>query len=187
MMEKLLVATLLCSGLAAGPASAQMYLGAGIGAAETDTSQTSYKLFGGSRFTPTWGLEIAYTDLSKYNGANFESASLAGTGTLPLDENWSLLGKLGASSNRSHFAGSSRHTDLLRWCRSGIQIQQECRLAARVRGFRQTVRQQPREQFPWQESESGLEIRLLGLDWGRIRRQVGVRPRPCGRERHNFG
>jgi OOP family OmpA-OmpF porin len=112
-----------------------MYLGAGIGAAETDTSQTSYKLFGGFQFTPTWGLEIAYTDLSKYNGANFESASLAGTGTLPLDENWSLLGKLGASSNRSHFAGSSRHTDLLVGAGVGFKLSKNAGLRLEYEDF----------------------------------------------------
>ncbi len=113
MMKKLIVATALCTGLMATPAFAQMYMGAGVGSAKTDTNETSYKLFGGFQFNPTWGLEVGYTDLGKYRGANFEAASLAGTGTVAINDSWSLLGKLGATSNRSHLGGSNRHTDVL--------------------------------------------------------------------------
>jgi OmpA-OmpF porin, OOP family len=112
-MKRLIVATLLCTGAMVGSASAQMYVGAGAGSAKTDTKETSYKLFGGFQFSPTWGLEFGYTDLRKYRGANIEASSIAGTGTLVLNEYWSLLGKLGASSNRSQFSGSKRHTDVL--------------------------------------------------------------------------
>lgn len=110
-MNKLLVATACSVALLAGPASAQLYVGAGVGGANTDVSKTSWKLFGGAQLNPTWGIEAAYTDLGRYRGSNVESRSLAGTGTLPLSERMSLVGKLGASSNRVHFAGSSNHTD----------------------------------------------------------------------------
>ena len=107
------MAAAFSAALVAGPASAQMYLGAGLGASKTDTNETSWKLYGGFQFNPTWGLELGYTDLGSYRGSDIESWSLAGTGTLPLGERWSLLGKLGAAWNRPNFAGASNRTDLL--------------------------------------------------------------------------
>lgn len=112
-MKKILIAGGLLAALIAGSASAEMYVGAGVGASETDSNETSWKLYGGYQFNPTFGLELGYTDLGKYRGSDIESRSLAGTGTLPIGEKWSLVGKLGASSNRSHFAGATNHTDLL--------------------------------------------------------------------------
>jgi len=112
-MKRLLMAAAFSAALVAGPASAQAYLGGGIGSSRTDTSETSWKLYGGYQFNPTWGLELGYTDLGRYRGSDVESWSLAGMGTLPLGERWSLLGKVGAASNRTHFAGTANHTDLL--------------------------------------------------------------------------
>lgn len=112
-MKKRLIVAALSAAVVAGPASAEAYLGAGVGAARTNTNETSWKLYGGFQLNPTFGLEAGYTDLGRYRGANIESWSLAGTGTLPLGTGWSLLGKLGATSNRAHFNGASNHTDLL--------------------------------------------------------------------------
>ena len=105
--------------LAAGQVQAQAYVGAGLGAARTDSSETSMKLYGGMQVTPNWGVELAYTDLGRYRGANIDSWSLAGTGTLPLGSGWSLMGKLGAASNRPKFGGSSNHSDVF----MGVGIQ----------------------------------------------------------------
>lgn len=112
-MKKLLMAAAISAAFMAGPASAQMYLGAGVGQAKTDTDKTSWKLYGGYQFNPTWGVELGYTDLGSYRGSNIESWSAAGTGTIPLGTSWSLLGKVGAASNRPRFANASNHTDLL--------------------------------------------------------------------------
>lgn len=112
-MKKILMAAAVAAAFAALPASAQLYLGGGVGEAKTDTRETSWKLYGGYQFNPTWGLELGYTDLGKYRGADIESYSLAVTGTIPLNERWSLLGKLGAAENRPDAAGSSNNTDLL--------------------------------------------------------------------------
>jgi OOP family OmpA-OmpF porin len=112
-MKKLLIAAALSTTFLAGPAAAQMYLGAGVGASKTDAHETSGKLYGGMQFNPAFGLELGYTDLGNYHGSRVDSWSLAGTGTLPLGERWSLLGKLGAAWNRPHFNGASNHTDLL--------------------------------------------------------------------------
>ena len=112
-MKKLLIAATLSIAFIAGPASAEMYVGAGFGAAKTDSREESWKLYTGIQFTPVWGLELGYTDLGRYRGSDVESWTLAGTGTMPLGERWSLLGKLGAASNRSHFSGATNHTDWL--------------------------------------------------------------------------
>ena len=112
-MKRLLMVAAFSAALVAGPASAQMYLGAGVGASHTDTSETSWKLYGGFQFNPIWGLELAYTDLGRYRSSSVESSSLAGTATLPLAESWSLLGKVGIASNRAHFAGAANHADWL--------------------------------------------------------------------------
>lgn len=112
-MKKLLMTAVLSVAFIAGSASAEMYLGAGVGASKTDNNDDSWKLYTGIQFTPTWGLELGYTDLGSYRGSDVESWTLAGTGTMSLDERWSLLGKLGAASNRPNFSGASNHTDWL--------------------------------------------------------------------------
>ena len=112
-MKKLLVTAALSIAIIAGPVSAEMYVGGGFGVAKTDAHEHSWKLYTGVQFDPTWGLELGYTDFDSYRGSDAESWSLAGTGTLPLGERWSLLGKLGAASNRAHFSGASNHTDWL--------------------------------------------------------------------------
>jgi OOP family OmpA-OmpF porin len=112
-MNKLFAAAALSAALLAGPVSAQTYLGAGAGAARTDTNETSWKLYGGYQFNPAWGFELGYTDLGRYRGSDISSWSAAGTGTMALADRWSLFGKLGASSNRPRFSGASDHTGLL--------------------------------------------------------------------------
>lgn len=112
-MKKLFVAAAICAAFVAGPAAAQMYLGAGVGDAKTDDHNMSWKLYGGYQFNPTWGLELGYTDLHQYRGADIESWSLSGTGTMPINERWSLLGKVGATKNRPKAFGAGNHTDLL--------------------------------------------------------------------------
>lgn len=112
-MKKLLIAAAVSGLLAGGPAAAQMYLGAGVGAAKTDSNETSTKIYGGFNFNPTWGMEVALTDLNRFRGADIESWSIAGTARMPIADRLSLMGKLGATSNRPKFAGGSNHSDLL--------------------------------------------------------------------------
>ena len=112
-MKKLLMVAALSTAFIAGSASAAIYVGAGVGASKTDSHETSWQLYGGVQVNPFVGVELGYTDLGSYRGSRIESRSLAITGTLPLDDRWSLLGKLGATSNRSYFSGASNHTDLL--------------------------------------------------------------------------
>ncbi len=112
-MKKIFMAAAVAASFAAAPAFAQLYLGAGAGEAKTDTRETSWKVYGGYQFNPTWGLELGYNDLGKYRGSDIESYSLAATGTIPLNERWSLLGKLGATENRPDAPGTGNHTAVL--------------------------------------------------------------------------
>ncbi len=112
-MKKFLIAAAVGSALIAGPVAAQSYVGLGAGAAKTNTNETSYKVYGGFQFNPTWGMELGYNDLGRYQGSNINNWTLAGTGTLPLGSSFSLLGKLGAAWNRPKFAGASNKTDVL--------------------------------------------------------------------------
>lgn len=112
-MKKLFMAAAICSAFIAGPVAAQLYLGAGVGDGKTDSHHNSWKLYGGYQLTPTWGLELGYIDLGTYRNADIESWSLSGTGTMPLNDRWSLLGKVGATENRPQAIGAGKHTGLL--------------------------------------------------------------------------
>lgn len=112
-MKKLLLAAALSATFIAAPAAAEMYVGGGAGRSDTDSGQNSWKLYGGYQFTPTWGVELGYTDLGKYRGAGVESWSLAGTATLPLATGWTLLGKVGFARNNADFAGAEQKSSTL--------------------------------------------------------------------------
>jgi OOP family OmpA-OmpF porin len=111
-MKKILAAATLSAALAA-PASARVYLGAGLGIAHIDSSEVSWKILGGYQHNRHWGIEAAYTDLGGYRGSDADSLSLAFTGTLPLDRRWAIIGKAGVASNRTRVARSSDHADAL--------------------------------------------------------------------------
>jgi OOP family OmpA-OmpF porin len=111
-MKKLLIAAAF-SALLAGPVAAQVYVGAGGGESNTDNNKTSWKVYGGYQIDPIWGVELAYNNLNRNGGADLENVTLAGTGTLVLDPNWALLGKVGVAVNHSKDTGFSNHSDLL--------------------------------------------------------------------------
>ena len=132
-MKKILMAAAIAGAFVAAPASAQWYIGAGVGAGKAkmgstsatsgavtvtangnDDYDTSAKVFGGYQFTPNWGLEAQYVHLGKTDFSissnvpgvtgsgsyKAESWGIAATGTLPLPNNFYLMGKLGAAFNR---------------------------------------------------------------------------------------
>ncbi len=158
------------------PASAQWYAGAGVGSGKSsgingtttigavnvtttgDASRTSWKLLGGFQFTPNWGLEAQYTALGNRTitatagattGTGSASAnqwSLAGTGTMPLSNGFSLMGKLGASRNQingGNFCagatcgnlGSSSRTDLLAGVGVGYSFNKNIGIRAEYENF----------------------------------------------------
>ncbi len=131
-MKKILMAVAIAGAFVAAPASAQWYVGAGVGSAQaklgayspaanvnvtgTSNRDTAWKILGGYQFTPNWGAEMQYSDLGHYNytlsqpGAsatgNYKANqwSFAGTGTIPFG-NFYGFGKLGISAN--HVSTSS--------------------------------------------------------------------------------
>jgi hypothetical protein len=143
------------------------YLGLGVGAATTsgltgdangaiitgDSYKVSGKVLGGYQFTPYVGLEAQYADLGSRTvtaalgnvaGSGNTTAnqfSVVGTGTMPISDALSLIGKLGASHNQlggsSFCAGSvycsaymGSHTDVM-WG-AGISFSVNKRLTIRV-------------------------------------------------------
>jgi len=83
---------------------------AGITNPSLDDSDSGFKIFGGFQFTKHWGAEVGYVDFGKAGisgsvlGIPFTSdvgvtaLTFAGTGTLPLSENFALLGKVGLAN-----------------------------------------------------------------------------------------
>lgn len=128
-MKKLIVA-LIASAAAMSAAQAQTtapraYVGAGVasadhefkmpGATNVDTEgyKASGKIFGGYEFNQNWGVEAGYTDFRKSDvsysigGVNNRGETdghafyLAAKATLPVNEQFSVYGKLGAARTKS--------------------------------------------------------------------------------------
>lgn len=171
-----LAAAGLLTAMISAPASAQWYAGLGVGSGKTsgingttavgavnvtttgDASRTSWKLLGGYQFTPNWGLEAQYAGLGNRTitatagaatGTGSASAnqwSLAGTGTMPISNGFSLMGKLGFSRNQingGNFCagatcgnlGSSSRTDLLAGVGVGYSFNKNISLRAEYENF----------------------------------------------------
>jgi opacity protein-like surface antigen len=112
-MKKVLMAMAISAAFAATAASADVYVGAGLGVARTDARHTSSKLLVGYQANQNFGVEVAYNDFGGYRGANAKAWSAALVGTMPVDPHWDIFGKLGATENRTTLAGSGRHSDIL--------------------------------------------------------------------------
>lgn len=107
------MAMALSAAFVAMPATAEMYVGAGLGTAKTDSNNTSFKLFTGYQSTQYLGVELAYNDFGNYRGASANSWSLAGIGTMQMNTYWDIFAKIGATANHTNLTGSSSHSDLL--------------------------------------------------------------------------
>jgi OOP family OmpA-OmpF porin len=120
-MKKQLFAAVVSAALAF-PLFAQAegaYIGANVGRSElklsidqegtNKKSNTGYKAYAGYDFTQNFGAEAGYVDFGKVNrtidGTTLEAKShafyAAATGTLPLNEQFSLFAKAGVSQNRT--------------------------------------------------------------------------------------
>ncbi|KAB8055632.1 outer membrane beta-barrel protein [Janthinobacterium rivuli] len=94
------------------------YIGANVGRSElkisdetgsVKKSDTGYKAYAGYDFTQNFGAEAGYVDFGKltqnFDGGKLEVKShafyVAATGTLPLNEQFSLFAKAGVSQNRT--------------------------------------------------------------------------------------
>ncbi|MDN2715614.1 porin [Janthinobacterium sp. SUN120] len=120
-MKKQLFAAVVSAALAF-PLFAQaegFYAGANVGRSELKLNvdgqgsekdhKTGYKAYAGYDFTPNFGAEAGYVNFGKVKlygedaSANLESSAfyVAATGTLPLNEQFSLFGKAGVTQNRA--------------------------------------------------------------------------------------
>ena len=132
-MKRMILAVAIGAAFAAAPASAQWYVGGGVGTAKgtgsgstgaaqyssSGSRQTSWKIYGGYQFTTNWGVELQYTDLGRTNytltsgpasatgSASANQWGISGTGTLPINDQFYLMGKLGVSGNRVSLGSAS--------------------------------------------------------------------------------
>jgi OmpA-OmpF porin, OOP family len=105
-----LSATMLSApAFAAGP----YYGGVSLGTSDIDNcsgdcGDTGIKILGGYQVTPTVGVEVAYIDLGKFNNNVRASAlGVSAVGKLPLQNNFSLFGRLGLNNARIKGNGGS--------------------------------------------------------------------------------
>jgi opacity protein-like surface antigen len=112
-MKKNLLAVVITAAFAASPAFATPYVGAGLGSARTDANNTGSKIFAGFQSTENVGFQVAYNDFGSYRGAKATAWSVAAVGTMPIDPNWDVSAKIGATENRTTLLGSGRHSDVL--------------------------------------------------------------------------
>lgn len=131
-MKKQLTPAIAATFLLSSAAFAQdPYIGFGVGSAtytegDFDESDTGFSLYGGSRLTKNFGLELSFTDFGNlegdYNGIN-ASAEVSGVGAaavgyLPLNDKFDLFGKAGmmawdADLEYGALNGNDDGTDLL--------------------------------------------------------------------------
>lgn len=104
-----------------GIATASRYYNVPAGAtnASDDGYRASGKLFGGYQFNKQWGMEGGYTDFrSSSNSYTLNNVAhtvdngghawyLAGTATAPINDQFSLIGKLGLTQVRAETTGMS--------------------------------------------------------------------------------
>ena len=107
-----------------GAVSAQVYVGIQVGTSRADIdcsgttscdkSDTSFKLLGGYKLTPEWGLEVGYTDLGEISGSavvpgvgltnlKIEGTSL-GFGAayhIPFSADWNGVARFGIARNKA--------------------------------------------------------------------------------------
>jgi len=130
-MHKQSFVTLMLSALAAAAhadVNVGPYVGIGAGISRydvdaisstritSDRTGSAQKLYAGYRFTEHWGVELGYANLgrinSTYAAGNFkgrgEAVYLAGTGRLPLNEQFALTAKLMLTHGRTRADTASR-------------------------------------------------------------------------------
>ncbi len=129
-MKKLIFVMLAAAGTMGAAHAEGPYVGVGVTTADHATSiggatgvsgdgyKASGKLFGGFDLDKTWGVEAGYTDFrsSHYNyttgtaggtaSSDGHSFYVAGKATAPLNENFSVYGKLGVAQNKATLTAS---------------------------------------------------------------------------------
>jgi OmpA-OmpF porin, OOP family len=101
-----------------GSVGSSRYKGDDIGGLSTDRRDTGGKVYGGWEFNPNFGLELGYTQLGKFSSAAGEAkvngAYIDAVGKLPLGNNFSALGRIGAFNGKyeNTLLGSERGTNV---------------------------------------------------------------------------
>lgn len=92
------------------PAAYNSYVGLNAGRGQFDQGRgDAYSLYVGAMWTPQFGLELGGTDFGRGAQAEAYGFHLSGVARLPLNETFSLFGRLGLMYSRSE-AGGARDT-----------------------------------------------------------------------------
>jgi OmpA-OmpF porin, OOP family len=113
--HKIIYSSLTALTLLSGPtfAAGPYYGGVSLGSSDInncrgDCGDTGIKLLGGYQVTPIVGVEIAYTDLGRFgNSVRASALGISALGKLPLQNNFSLFGRLGVNNARLKGGGVS--------------------------------------------------------------------------------
>jgi OOP family OmpA-OmpF porin len=110
----LVAAAAQAQGLVVGGSIGQSrYKGDDVGGLSTDRSDSGGKIYGGYQFNPNFSLETGYATMGKFQSAAGEAKGtgvfIDAVGTIPLSNNFSLLGRVGAFNGKfeNTFAGTS--------------------------------------------------------------------------------
>ncbi|MEQ1838351.1 MAG: porin family protein [Candidatus Nitrotoga sp.] len=108
---KKIAAVALLSAFIAAPVAAEdmhMYIGANVGSAQIDATgfdaSTAFSVLAGHKFNSNFAAEVAYVNFGSVDvapaGSTVKSSamSLSGVGSFPLNDQFSLFGKLGLAS-----------------------------------------------------------------------------------------
>jgi len=130
-MKKLIFAALVGATMMGAAHAEGPYIGVGVATADhtsniggttgvsSDGYKASGKLFGGYDFDKTWGVEAGYTDFRKsnynysVNGVPGSASSdghafyVAGKATAPINDQFSVFGKLGVAQDKSTLSAST--------------------------------------------------------------------------------
>lgn len=115
-MKKIAIVVLLSAVVAAPAVAAGMYAGVSAGSAKINISgydsTTSFSLLGGYTFNENIAAEVAYSNFGSKDyplgvTAKSSAVSLSAVGSYPINEQFSLFGKLGLASTTFDVAGVS--------------------------------------------------------------------------------
>lgn len=132
------LANVACADSSVGP-----YVGIGLGGSyrqydslsmetvKTDKFGAAQKIYAGYRITPNWGAEVGYVNLGKIEShyaagdvfkGRADSFYLAGTGRLPLNEQFALTAKLMLAFNRTVASASNASLEELEGHRKNLTL-----------------------------------------------------------------
>mgnify|MGYP003385510524 CR=1 FL=1 len=122
-MKKIAAVALLSAFIAAPVVAQDMYIGANLGSAQIDVTgldaSTAFSVLGGYTINSNFAAEVAYVNFGSVDivpGVTVKSSALSvsGVGSFPLNDQFSLIGKLGLASTNIEVTGapSEKNTGL---------------------------------------------------------------------------